>query len=94
MITNKTLIKKAASIINPRKVGEYLVGDVGCALVVVALWEMSGIHPRYAIGIQIDPARPPDNIDAEVILDLDKTVRLAELLPYPGWFQKTTLSAP
>ena len=32
-ITDEELIKKAESVVNPTKVGDYLVGDVGCALV-------------------------------------------------------------
>ena len=31
--SNDTLIKKAVSVINSQKIGEYTVGDVGCALV-------------------------------------------------------------
>jgi hypothetical protein len=29
-----------------------------------------------------------ENLDAEVILDRDKVVKLANLLPYPHWFHK------
>ena len=32
-MTNEQLIEKARSVINPHKLGDYLVGDVGCALV-------------------------------------------------------------
>ena len=32
-ITNQALIERAASVVNPRKIGAYDVGDVGCALV-------------------------------------------------------------
>lgn len=32
-ISNALLIEKAQAVINPKKVGEYLVGDVGAALV-------------------------------------------------------------
>ena len=32
-ISNAELIKKAEYIINPKKIGDFLVGDVGCALV-------------------------------------------------------------
>ncbi|MBN1992698.1 MAG: cytidine deaminase [Anaerolineae bacterium] len=32
-ISNEELIKKAASVIRPKRIGDYLVGDVGCALV-------------------------------------------------------------
>ena len=31
-VTNKELIKKAESVINPTKIGDYYCGDVGCAL--------------------------------------------------------------
>jgi len=30
----------------------------------------------------------PDNVNTEVILDTDKTVKLVELLPRHDWFQK------
>lgn len=32
-ITNEELIKKAVSVINTKKINEYTLGDVGCALV-------------------------------------------------------------
>ena len=32
-MTNKELIKKAASVVNSKKIGDYTVGDVGCALI-------------------------------------------------------------
>lgn len=32
-ITNKELIEKAKSVVNPYKLGDYMIGDVGCALV-------------------------------------------------------------
>jgi cytidine deaminase len=32
-ITNEELIEKARSVIKPRKVGDHLIGDTGCALV-------------------------------------------------------------
>ncbi len=32
-ITNKALIEKAKSVVNPRKIRDFLVGDVGSALV-------------------------------------------------------------
>lgn len=31
-LTNGELIKRAASVVKPKRVGSYLVGDVGCAL--------------------------------------------------------------
>ncbi|MBN2147771.1 MAG: hypothetical protein JW726_10300 [Anaerolineales bacterium] len=33
MITNEELIAKASSVVNARRIGEYIVGNVGCALV-------------------------------------------------------------
>ena len=33
MLTDKELIKKAASVINPKKIGDSSMGDVGCALI-------------------------------------------------------------
>lgn len=32
-MTNKELIEKAASVVNSKKIGDYTVGNVGCALV-------------------------------------------------------------
>lgn len=32
-MTNDELIEKAASIVKPKKVGDYSMGDVGCALI-------------------------------------------------------------
>lgn len=32
-MSNEELIQKAISILNPKKIGDYLVGDVGCALI-------------------------------------------------------------
>jgi cytidine deaminase len=32
-MTNEELIKKAASVVNPKRIGDYSVGDVGCALI-------------------------------------------------------------
>src|SRR5512139_1536262 len=31
-ITNAELIEKARSVVHPQRIGDYLVGDVGCAL--------------------------------------------------------------
>lgn len=126
------LIEKALSVVHSKKVGDYLIGDVGCALVtdqgqiylgacidvrsgigfcaehsaiaamvtageyrirqIVAVWKDEHGAP-YVLSpcgrcrefmYQID-AR---NLDTEVILDRDKSVRLAELLPYADWFYK------
>ena len=35
-ITNETLISQAASVVRPKKIGDHLVGDVGCALLTEA----------------------------------------------------------
>lgn len=32
-MTNQELVDKAASVINPHKEGDYVMGDVGCALI-------------------------------------------------------------
>jgi cytidine deaminase len=135
-ITNAELIEKAKSVINPQKIGNYLVGDVGCALLtdqdnvylgvcidsgsgigfcaehsaiaamvtageyrikrIVAVWRDA--HDTYILSPcgrcrefirQIDK----DNLETEVILDYDKVVTLAELLPYHAWFHKTSAGA-
>jgi cytidine deaminase len=130
-MTNEELIERAASVINPRRVGDHLFGDVGCALVtdkgnvylgvcidvgsgigfcaehsaiaamvttgeyrikkIVAVWQdeqdtfiLSPCGRCREFMRQIDE----QNIEAEVILDRDKVVRLAELLPNHDWFHK------
>jgi cytidine deaminase len=129
--TNDELIAKAASVLNPLKVGNFMMGDVGCALLtdqghlylgvcidtgssmgfcaepnaigtmvtageyrikkIVAVWkDDKGIYVLAPCGrcrefmYQIDKA----NLETEVILDRDKTAKLAELLPYHDWFHK------
>ncbi len=32
-LTNEALIERATSVVNPKKIGSHLIGDVGCALV-------------------------------------------------------------
>ena len=130
-MTNEQLIQKARSVINPHKLGDYLVGDVGCALVtdrgnvylgvcidvgsgigfcaehsaiaamvtageyrigrIVAVWQdgkdtyiLSPCGRCREFIRQIDEG----NIETEVILDSDKVIKLAELLPYSDWFHK------
>ena len=130
-LTNDELIARAASVVNPRKVGAYLVGDVGAALItdqnnvyvgacidsgsgmgfcaehsaigamvtagefrikkIVAVWkDRTDTYVLAPCGRcrefmrQIHPA----NIDTEVILDRNEVLRLSELLPMPGRFQK------
>ncbi|MBI2611695.1 cytidine deaminase [Candidatus Gottesmanbacteria bacterium] len=45
-MTNDALIKKASSVINSKKIHDYTVGDVGCALVT----EQGNVY----IGVSID----------------------------------------
>ncbi|RPH61842.1 MAG: cytidine deaminase [Chloroflexi bacterium] len=126
------MIAKAASVVHPKKIGDSLVGDVGCALLsengnlylgvcmdigsgigfcaehsaiaamvtagefrirkIVAVWkdDQQNIFVLSPCGRcrefirQIDPG----NLDTEVILDYDKVLTLAELLPYHDWFHK------
>lgn len=128
-ITNEELIKKAAAVIKPTKVGDYLVGDVGCALVtnkgniylgvcidaccgigfcaehaaiasmvtagefkikkIVAVWKdgkgFPHVLPPCGRCREFIRQIHKDNLQIEVILS-DKTVKLAELLPYHDWF--------
>ena len=49
--TNQDLIERALAVVNARKVGDYLVGDVGAALV-------SGAGNIY-VGVCIDAASAP-----------------------------------
>jgi cytidine deaminase len=129
-VTNEALIEKASAVVHSRKVGAYLVGDVGAALLTEAGNIYTGVCIDVSSGIgfcaehsaiaamvtagesrikkivavwkdeagrsyvlapcgrcrefmrQIDPA----NLSAEVILEGDKALPLADLLPYHGWF--------
>lgn len=133
-ITNEELIKEAVSVINARKIGDYTVGDVGCALItdkgniytgvcidasssvgfcaehnaigtmvtageykiekIVAVWkdEKGDVFVLSPCGrcrefmYQIDEK----NLEADVVLDKDKTIKLKELLPYYKWSSKIT----
>ncbi len=131
-ITNDELIKQAASVVKPKKVGDFLVGDVGCALLsdtgqvyrgvcidvgggigfcaehsaiaamitagefkiqkIVAVWknEHNEIHVLSPCGRCREFIRQihPDNLETDIILDHNKVVKLAELLPYHTWFKK------
>jgi cytidine deaminase len=131
--SNEAMIHKAAAIINPRKLGDYLIGDVGCALIteannlylgvcidmmsgigfcaehsaiaamvtagefkiqkVVAVWknELGDIHIVSPCGRCREFMRQihPDNIHyTDVILGLDKVVKLEGLLPHHTWYEK------
>ena len=130
-MTNDELIAKAASVLNPRKVGNFMMGDVGCALLtdqdhlylgvcidtgssmgfcaehnaigamvtagehrikkIVAVWkDEKGVYVLSPCGRCREFMRQihADNLETEVILDRDKTAKLAELLPYADWFHR------
>jgi cytidine deaminase len=133
IFNNDALIEKAAAVVNPRKIGDDLMGDVGCALLtdqdhiylgvcidvgsgigfcaehsaigamvtageyrikkIVAVWKDE--HDTYILSPcgrcrEFMRQIHPENLDAEVILDRDKVVKLADLLPYHDWFHKIT----
>ncbi len=131
-ITNKALIEKAKSVVNPREIRDFLVGDVSSAVVTdkgniylgVCMDISSGIgfcaeHSAIAAMVTAGEYRiakivavwkdqeaqtyvlspcgrcreflrqiDEQNLETEVILDTDKVIRLAELLPYHDWFHK------
>jgi cytidine deaminase len=130
--TSNALIARAAAVVRPRKVGDYLVGDVGAALVtdqgnvyvgvcidaasgmgfcaehsaiaamvtagefaikrIVAVWkdEAGAIYVLPPCGRCREFIRQIDksNLEAEVIVGDGEVVRLRELLPMAGRFQK------
>lgn len=133
-VSNQDLINKAASILNPTKLGDFLIGDVGCALLaesgnvylgvcmdissgigfcaehsaiaamvtagefkikkIVAVWrgKEEGLCVLSPCGRCREFMRQihPDNIhETEVIMGVDKTMKLTELLPYHEWFNPT-----
>lgn len=130
-ITNDILVEKATSVIRPKRIGEHLVGDVGCAVLsdtnhiylgvcvdtsssmgfcaehsaiaamitageyrirkIVALWkDEQHAYILSPCGRCREFIRQihQDNLETEVILDRNKVVKLAELLPYYDWFQQ------
>ncbi len=131
-VTNEMLIEKAKSVVNPRKIRDFTVGDVGSALVTdkgnmylgVCMDISSGIgfcaeHSAIAAMVTAGETRiakivavwkdqegqtyilspcgrcrefihqiNEHNLETDVIMDTDKVMRLADLLPYPGWFQE------
>jgi cytidine deaminase len=134
-ISNAELIARAAAVVNSQQVGDYIIGDVGCALLseagnvylgvcidvgssigfcaehsaiaamitagefkirrIVAVWkdENGDLFVLSPCGRCREFMRQihPDNLsETEVILGADTAVPLADLLPYPGWFNKTT----
>ena len=132
LITNQALIEKAKSVVNSKKIGAYIVGDVGAALITasgniyvgVCIDMSSGIgfcaeHSAIAAMVTAGEYRiekivavwkdeadctyilalcgrcrefmqqiHADNLSIEVIIEADKVVTLAELLPYRHWFHK------
>lgn len=133
-ISNQEMIEKAASVVNSKQIGDFMVGDVGCALLsdagnlylgvcidvgssmgfcaehnaigsmvtageykikkIVAVWkdEEGAVYVLSPCGRCREFMRQihADNItETEVILDIDKVVKLAALLPYHDWFHKT-----
>lgn len=133
-ISNQALIEKAASVVNSKRIGDYTVGDVGCALLsgegniylgvcidvsssmgfcaehnaigsmitageykiqkIVAVWtdDTGKVYVLSPCGRCREFMRQihEDNIrDTEVILDMDKVVKLVDLLPHHDWFHKT-----
>lgn len=130
---NALMIAQAAAVVRPLRRGDYLIGDVGCALLteagnlylgvcidagsgmgfcaehnaigamvtageyrirrIVAVWknDQGELHVLAPCGRcrEFMHQIHPDNIDqTEVILDTDKAVKLAELLPHHAWFHK------
>ena len=123
-LSNEELIKKAKSVVRPRKIKhEFTVGDVGCALVtdkgnvylgvcIDAAGGMGFCAEHSAIAAMVTHGEniikkivavvedgtpiPPcgrcrefmhqideENLEAEVIIGKNKSVKLKELLPYP-----------
>jgi cytidine deaminase len=130
MVNNYDLIQAAAAVLNPRIMGDFMTGDVGCALIsesntmyrgvcidvsssmgfcaehaaiaamvtagefkiktIVAVWrhEDSSLYVLPPCGRcrefmrQIDPA---NFAETDVILGVDQSVKLSELLPYSEW---------
>jgi cytidine deaminase len=129
---NDELIARAAAVVNARKIGDYLVGDVGAALITARGNVFTGVcidvgssmgfcaeHSAIAAMVTAGEAKiskivavwkdeagdifilPPcgrcrefirqidaGNLEAEVIVGAEEVVRLRELLPMAGRFQK------
>jgi cytidine deaminase len=128
---NRELIERAKSVVNPRRLGDYMIGDVGAALVtdrgnvylgvcidvgssmgfcaehsaIAAMVTAGEFRIQKIVAVWKDDTHTyilspcgrcrefirqihKDNVQTEVILDVDRTVRLVELLPYHDWFHK------
>jgi cytidine deaminase len=123
LISNETLIERAKSVPKPRTIKhEFIIGDVGCALVTekgnvylgVSIDTCCGMgfcaehsaiaamvtHGEYVIrkivavedGTPISPCGrcrelmhqiDDENLEAEVIIGKNKSVKLKDLLPFP-----------
>lgn len=129
-ITNRMLIDEAISVIRPVKIGDFMVGDVGAALltennniyrgVCIDVGSSMGFCAEHnAIGAMVTAGEyrikkivavwqsekgnsilspcgrcrefirqiQSGNLETDVILDIDRTVKLAELLPDHDWCQ-------
>jgi cytidine deaminase len=126
---SEALIRAAESVLNPRRVGDRLFGDVGCALMsdqdnlylgvcidtgsgtgffaehsaiaamvtagklriktIVAVWkdESGATHVLPPCGRCREFIRQvsDSNLETDVVLGLNKVVKLKELLPYHEW---------
>lgn len=131
------LIKRAAAVVNPQRIGDRLVGDVGCALVtdqgnvyvgvcldtasgtgfcaeasaiaamvtagefrisqIVAVWkdEKNRIYVLSPCGRcrEFIHQIHEENLETDVVLGRDNTVKLRELLPHPDQFVPVELEA-
>lgn len=136
-ISNEALIAKAISVVNARKLGAYIIGDVGAALMTdtgsvylgVCMDIQSGIgfcaeHSAIAAMVTAGESRiekivavwlneqgetfilspcgrcrefirqiHADNITTQVVLDVDRVLTLADLLPYHNWFHPVQANA-
>ena len=131
-MTNEELIKEALKVVNPKKIGNSEMGQVGCALLTdkgnifkgVCIDTSSGLgfcaehtaisqmitHGEHEIKKIVAVYRDEKgdvfvlspcgrcrefmlqtnkkNLNADIILDKTKVVKLKELLPYYDWWQK------
>ncbi|MBU1992206.1 MAG: hypothetical protein ABH856_01815 [Patescibacteria group bacterium] len=85
-MTTPSLIKLAASLCRSKKISDNTSGDVGCAL----LSEKGNVYVLHPCGRCREFMRQIDkhNMETEVILGKDRSVKLKELLPYDGDFSK------
>jgi cytidine deaminase len=133
-MTNSELRDKAASVIRPVRLGEFITGNVGCALITdsgnvytgVCIETSSGMGfcgEHNAIGSMITAGEyritrivavvrdengdvfvlspcgrcrefmrqiNEQNLEIDVLFDIDKVIKLKELLPYYDWYHRVT----